>query len=173
LAFLLAARGVESWAVEHDAAWVRLARASRLRCDPAVQARVHIVRTDVRAMFLRPARYDLVVTNPPWFDPGEGPVAPDPRKAGARAMLHGRVGDFVTAGLELADRVCVATREERMNELVPAGAHLRRLARLGRRVVLAEVRPGAGVCVEEELDLPAIYAYFRDSPAVPLPLERP
>ncbi len=111
---------------------------------------------------VRPSRapVDLVVCNPPWFEPAAGPVSPDRRRAAARTMLGASVADFVDAGLLLAPRVCIVTRVERQAMLDRPGAHLARWARLGRKVILAEVRRGPGAGAEETLDLAAAYARF-------------
>lgn len=166
VSLLLAARGVAVQGWDRDPAWVALARRNRRRSPGAVGG-VHFGVADVRTLRAG-ADVDLVVTNPPWFDPGAGPLAPDPRKAAARTMLHGTVEDFVAAGLRLAPRVCVVTRAERLAALrVEAlGAHVARRAWLpGGGVGLAELRRGPGPTREEVLDLHRIYAELGARPA--------
>jgi SAM-dependent methyltransferase len=174
IALLLASRGVRVRAVDRDPRWLALARRNAAESKLAVT----VEGGDVRAYAGPPA--DLVVTNPPWF-PADEPVSPDVWKAASRSMLHGGVGDFVAAGLRLAPRVCVVTRVERAGDLVAGGRgslaaggnpvargpgevasvwHVARRARLGARVLLAEVRAGEGPTVDEPLDLAAVYAAF-------------
>lgn len=101
VALLLASRGLRVTAVERDERW-RLALArSVAESGVAVEVRFG----DVRELDL--PGVDLVVANPPWYDPARGPVAPDDHKAHARSTLHGTAADFVRAGLRVAPRVCV------------------------------------------------------------------
>ncbi|MBM4368947.1 MAG: hypothetical protein FJ102_22215, partial [Deltaproteobacteria bacterium] len=103
---------------------------------------------------------DVVVTNPPWFDPAQGPVSPNRHKAVARTMSIATVADFVDAGLCLAPRVCVVTRVERESMLCRPGSHLARRAEIGTKLLLAEMRRGEGSCRAEEIDLAAAYRRF-------------
>lgn len=162
VSLLLASRGCRVRGWERDAEWVALARRS-LRRSPAARGRVRFSVRDVRVG--GGAAADVVVTNPPWFDPGAGPSSPDPRKASARTMLHGTVDEFVAIGLAAAPRVCVVTRVERLAGLRLDNAHVARRAWLrGAGVGVVEVRRGAGQAVEEALDLPTIYAQLRYQP---------
>lgn len=144
IALLLASLGVRVWGVERDANWVALARASAARCDCSVADRVHFVHGDVRGLAKHghiaglPARVDVVVANPPWFVPTAGPISPNASRAAARTMLAGNVADFLRAGQQLAPRVCLVTREERLTEMVTAGVVFSRQVPLGGRVALAE-----------------------------------
>lgn len=159
VSLLLASQGLAVRGWERDPAWVALARESARRSHFPGSVRFSV--RDVR----RPSRArgaELVVANPPWFEPNAGPISPDDRKAAARTMLHGTVQDFVEAGLRLAPRVCVVTRPERIRELRLIGAHLARLASLpGGAVTLAELRRGEGATNEEPFDVAAAYAAFR------------
>ena len=160
VAFLLAREGVAVRAWDRDPGWIELARLSLAR-SPAATGAVRLSVRDVRDVG-RAGGADLVVCNPPWFDPAEGPVAPDPRKAEARSMLHGTVQDFVDTALTLAPRVCVVTRAERLASLSLKGAHIARRAWMpSGGIGLVELRPGEGVTAEEPLDLDAIYAALR------------
>ena len=103
---LLASTGVRVRAVERDLRWIDLARRSAEESGLAIEVEAGDVRE------VGGARVDLVVTNPPWF-PADQTISPDDWKAGARAMLHGTVADFVAGGLRLAPRVCLVTRAER------------------------------------------------------------
>ena len=151
LGLLLAYRGLRVTGVELDAAWVERAR------QGATESRlpVEVIHGDVRHW--SGPRVDLVVTNPPWFDPARGPCSPDPMKAAARTCFHGDVADFVRVGLAHSDRVCVVTRQ--VAGSVSAGAWVARIARLGKNVVCFEVRAGTGTAVEEPLG--DVYEGFR------------
>jgi tRNA1(Val) A37 N6-methylase TrmN6 len=154
IGLLLASLGATVTGVERDPAWVAIARRNAAASDRPID----VVNADVRSLDL--PRADLVVTNPPWFPAGE-PLSPDPLKAASRAMLHGDVTDFVRAGLRIAPRVCVVTRRERERDVAAVGgAHVARRATLGARVVLLEIRPGAGETREEPLDVAAAYRRF-------------
>lgn len=157
IGLLLARAGLEVEAVERDPAWTGLAKLNAKLSRQTVRVHRFTLRPGT-APGLRPA--DLVVTNPPWFDPAAGPVSPDRRKAVARTMSIGTVADFVDAGLRLAPRVCVVTRVEREPMLSRPGAHVARRAPLGTKLLLAEVRRGEGNCREEVIDLDAAYRRF-------------
>ncbi|MFZ5481603.1 MAG: methyltransferase domain-containing protein, partial [Myxococcota bacterium] len=148
VALLLASRGVRVRAIDREPRWVELARRSAADSELPVTVELADVRTVTGA-------HDLAVANPPWFPPGE-PVSPDPWKATARAMLHGDVGDFAAAGLRVAPRVCLVTRRERLPDL-PTPA---RIARVGEKLVLVELRRDAAPTVEEDLDLAVAYRRF-------------
>ena len=147
VALLLATRGVVVTAVERSRAWLPLAR------ENLAGHAVTLVEADVRAW--QGAPVDVVVTNPPWFDPEAGPSSPDRWKAESRTALFGTPEDFVRAGLRHAGRVCVVGPRP----VVVPGAHLARTARSGR-LVLSEVRPGEGDTREEEVELAAVYGRF-------------
>lgn len=147
LAALLAVAGVRVTAIERLPEWAGLARAN---LGPLA---VPVVEADVRVW--SGPRVDVVVTNPPWFDPAAGPVSPDPWKAASRTALAGTPEDFVAAGLRHADRVCVVGPRA----VGVPGAHLARVARTGR-LVLSEVRPGEGQTAEEEVDVAGAYRRF-------------
>lgn len=144
VSLLMAAAGAEVWGVERDPAWVDLARESLSLCDPAIAERVHFVEGDVRDLLRGrpvpglPARADLVLTNPPWFDPATGPASPNAKKAVARTMLTGTVAEFFRAGQILSPRVCLITIQKRLDELRAAGVEFSRHAPIGKRVSLAE-----------------------------------
>ncbi len=147
VALLLATRGVAVTAVERSPSWVPLARENVAGHD------VTVVEADVRE-WQSPA-VEVVVANPPWFDPATGPVSPDRWKAESRTALFGSPEDFVRAGLRHAGRVCVVGPRP----VVVPGAFLARVARSGR-LVLSEVRPGEGSTREEGVDLAAVYGRF-------------
>jgi tRNA1Val (adenine37-N6)-methyltransferase len=106
-------------------------------------------------------RVDLVVSNPPFFAAGSGPVAPDPWKRAARTESTATLADFVRAGVALGARACLVVPTEREAEIVALahdlGAGVSRWVRVGRRRVLVEliagVRTGSGpVEIGEDAD---------------------
>lgn len=101
VSLLLASGGLRVTAVERDVRWT--AALVRSVAESAVQ--VDVLWGDARSIPLPPA--DLVVANPPWYDPSRGSVAPDDHKAHARSALHGTPAEFVSAGLRAAPRVCI------------------------------------------------------------------
>lgn len=112
-----------------------------------------LVRSTVRArLAVRdvadgiPDRVDLVVTNPPFFPAGSGPVAVDPWRAAARTESTATLGGFVEAGLAAlvpGGRFCAVVPSDRAPEVERAGARagaaLRRLVTVGRRRALVEL----------------------------------
>lgn len=55
-----------------------------------------VVRADIRRLPLRP-RFDLVVSNPPFYPPAWGRQSAEPATARATHALHGDVADFTRA----------------------------------------------------------------------------
>jgi len=150
VAALLAHHGRRVVAVERDASWLGLAS----RNLAPFGERVRLVAADVRSW--EGPRVDVVVCNPPWFDPARGPVSPDPWRAASRSTVHGGPEDFARAGLRLADRVWVVGPRP-----VPVeGAHVARWGRHGR-LVLSELRPGAGPSVEMPVVLEQVMSRVR------------
>lgn len=147
---LMAAAGCSITLVDREPRWLEVAR--RNLQESSVDGAV--LDSDVRSLA---GDWDLAVSNPPWFEPDE-PIPPDPWKAVSRAMLHGRVRDFVAAGLRVAPRVCLVTRPEREAELAHPGAHVARVARHGGKLLFAELRRGEGARVDEPIDVQAAYA---------------
>lgn len=149
ISLLLAATGARVTAIERQPAWIEVAR--RGIADSGLP--VELVEADARTWT---GTADLVVTNPPWFDPAHGPVSPDPWRAASRTALHGTPEELITAGLRIAPRVCVVGPRL----AVPPGAHAARVGRHGR-LVLAELRAGDGPTAEEPVDVAAAYARWR------------
>ncbi len=147
VALLLASVGLRVQAVDREPRWIELADRS---------ARASGVEVDVRLADVRSfdgGGVDVAVTNPPWFDPSCGPLAPDPWRAASRAMLHGGIADFARAGLRVAPRVCIVTRPERLPDLVAiVGARASRRERLGGSVALVELVHAEGAPDARALD---------------------
>ena len=159
LGLLLAHAGLRVEAWERAPEWQ--GALARSIAESGVDVRVHA--DDVRAV-TGPRRFDVVVTNPPWF-PADQPRSPDPWRAACRSMLHGETRDFVDAGLRLAPRVCLVTRPARRPDL--RGYEVRRQAVLGAQVLLVEIGPGPASTAwpsPEPVDLVAAYARFGRAP---------
>lgn len=139
----------EAVAVEIDPHHAALARRNAM----ANGLRVDVVESDV-AKVLGPAG-DLVIANPPWFEPTAGGVAPEATRAAARAFTRGTLGDFVRASRRLLaprGRVVMSLPSSRVveafAELAAVGLHAKRVrfvhprAREEADVVFIEAKPG-------------------------------
>jgi tRNA1(Val) A37 N6-methylase TrmN6 len=93
-AALLAARGVAAVGVDAWAAWAPLWEETVASSTFAAELSLRVC--DVRA-FHADAPFDVVVSNPPYFPAGTGPVAPDPWRAAARTEGGASLDDFVAA----------------------------------------------------------------------------
>ncbi len=58
---------------------------------------VQTVCADVRQMPVAPRAFDLVISNPPFYEPGWGRQSRMPEKAAATHALHGTLRDFAAA----------------------------------------------------------------------------
>jgi len=149
-----ASRGV---AIEIDAEHAALAR----RNAAANAAPIEVHECDV-AMIDR-ASGELVIANPPWFEPTAGAIAPEPTRAGARAFTRGTLASFVRAARRLlAGRGSVvmslpsARTVEALETFVASGLHAKRLRFVHPRegeeadVIFLEAKPGrpGGLTVE-------------------------
>ncbi len=76
--------------VERNADFAAWARYNAARAEGDVE----VVVADLREWHA-PDRFDLVVTNPPWFAPGAGRVSSNPISAAATHADHGDFADFV------------------------------------------------------------------------------
>ncbi len=111
-----------------------------LREDAAAQARDNMARNglesrsemrcgDIRAhRALFPAgRFDLAVSNPPYFPLGSGALSPDPARAAARGETDCTMQDLCAAAaylLRTGGRFCLVHRPERLSEVfVAMSAH--------------------------------------------------
>lgn len=93
-AALLAARGVNALGVDAMADWAPLW--AETLASSTFAAELSLRSCDVRA-FEAAAPFDVVVSNPPYFPAGSGPVAPDPWRAAARTEGAASLDDFVAA----------------------------------------------------------------------------
>lgn len=137
MAFLLAKAGVVTSGVDVQPQWAPYWETS------LAQSRFQPVLSLGNVAQLR-GRWDLAVSNPPYFPAGSGPSAPDEFKAAARTESVATLADFLAAGLRVADRLCVVLPVERDEEAAPENAYRSRHVRVGRRRSLVEWRVGTG-----------------------------
>ena len=137
LALALRCAGTTGVLLEADAAAARLARENCARngCDD----RVRVAETDLfdkprlRAADLAFESASLVVSNPPFYLPGEGRPSPDPGRASAHILASRGHGDWARAMLALLapkGRFVVIHRPEALPALLEGCA-----GRLGAMVV--------------------------------------
>jgi len=150
-------------AVELDAMHARLASENAER--NAVADRFTTLEADAARACTQPT--DLVIANPPYFDPDTGAVAPDARRARARALTPDTLDAFVRASrraLGRNGRVVIGFPSSRLLELLASlersGLHAKRARFVHPRpnreaqVVFLEAKPArAGGLVIE----PAIF----------------
>lgn len=109
--------------VERDPAHAALA--ARNIAENGFTARASVVCADVLAgAGLAPATADLVVTNPPFFEPGETPLSPDPARAAAHAFSSGSLAAWIDACADLLVRRGRLTLIQRADKLAPCLAAL-------------------------------------------------
>lgn len=143
MALLLARAGLEARGVDIRPEWRDYWR--QTLDASTVSARLEV--QDVRQV---QGAYDLVVSNPPYFPLGAGPVSPDPFKGTARSELAGTLLDFVRAAqrcLAPGGRAVFVVPADRY--AVVARAHPRRVVWVGRRRVLVEF--GADTAVDPQV----------------------
>ncbi len=149
-------------AVEIDATHAVLAR--RNAELNGVADRVRVLEQDVGSV--RDETADLVIANPPWFEPGQGNLAVGASRAAARAFVRGSLASFVRAAGRLLGsrgRVVVTMPASRTTELLDVlaatGLHPKRMRFVHPRphreaqVVFVEAkraRPG-GLVIEPPL----------------------
>lgn len=151
-------------------------KALRLVERAGLMGQIEIVHGDLRHIreLFPAARYDAVLTNPPYRRTGTGRIAPDGERAAARHELHGGLADFVAAAaylLKPGGRCYLIYLPERLVELLTllaaAGLEPKRLrcvhGRAGTeaRMVLVEACRGGrtGLRVEPPLTVFAETGY--------------
>lgn len=138
----------QATAIEIDRDHAALARTNAALNGVAVE----VIEADVA---VARARGELVIANPPWFEPDEGAVAPTESRAGARAFTRGTLASFVDAArrcLAPRGRVVLSMPAARLvvtlDALARAGLHPKRLRFVHPRegeeadVVFIEAKPG-------------------------------
>lgn len=134
IALLLAARGIPTVGVDVRPEWAPLWRETL--AASRTLAPVELVQGDIADGVDGP--FDLVVSNPPFFAAGTGPVAPDPWRRAARTESTAPLARFVEVALHAlapGGRFCVVLPREREDALLAAsrGVSVERQIRIGRR----------------------------------------
>ena len=144
MACLLARQGIPSVGVELRSEWSTCWDLSLSKSEPLTK--LQLVQGDV-ASFETDRLVGLVVSNPPFFAKGTGPVSPDAWKAAARTESCSRLADFIDCAvrsIHSSGRACFVVPRERAPEVVHPAAFVSRYVRVGSRRALIELRPGAG-----------------------------
>lgn len=154
MAMMLAAQGVDVLGVDSAPQWQEgwEQTLSRSRC----QGRCRLQLQDVHRLNLS-ERFDLVVSNPPFFKKGSGPTPQDPWKSAARFESTATIARFCAVGcahLSERGRLVLVIPENRVRDAVngiPAGFGLSRYIRVGKRRALLEIRSGVSTEAEPVL----------------------
>lgn len=133
LGLLLATQGPQVVGIDVQAEWLPWARRSAQESGLSVDFR----QADVRDWSDPPV--SLVVSNPPYFRPGEGSLPSDPMRAQARHGLAGDLPELVAAMARAGDRVALVLPSARAPEAI--------------RVLAACGRPVQHRCVLERLTM--------------------
>ncbi len=151
--------------------WARSATAVELNPEHAALARENAIANALPLAVVHAgvsdlppiAPAELVIANPPWFEVGDGALAPDPGRAAARAFLRDTLAAFVRVGRALLGsrgRLVItmpaARTTELLSSLAASGLAPKRLRfvhpRPGReaQVAFVEAKPGraGGLSVE-------------------------
>lgn len=149
VALLLAARGIPTVGIDVRPEWEPLWRETLDGSRTA--APVSLRRADVTEPI--PETFDLVVSNPPFFPAGTGPVAPDPWRRAARTESTATLATFVRTGLSAlrpGGKLCVVVAREREADVIAARGDtaVERCVRVGRRRSLLCLGPGTEGTVE-------------------------
>lgn len=150
MACLLARAGATTIGVELRPEWqaywaVTLAQSSGLGPVTLTQGEVSSLKLGATA--------DLVVSNPPFFPHGSGPVSPNAWKAAARTESRASLADFVSCAMRSTHkegRVCFVVPRERASEVGHARAHVSRRVDVGQRRTLIELRHGSAADASAE-----------------------
>jgi len=96
-------------------------------------SRVTLIRGDLRTYPWADTCFDLIVCNPPYFEPGKGLLSPGESRAAARHALHGDLEEFARVlrySLTEQGRICYIYRADRAEEaervLAADGWHINR-----------------------------------------------
>ena len=141
-AFLLAGAGVEATGLDRRADWLPLWEKSCAASTVSPTLRVCDILHDPSGL------WPLIVSNPPFFPAGTGPVSPNPWKADAKTESTATLADFVRcARSRLVDggRACFVLPAERVLEI----ERPTRVVRVGRRRALVEFHHPSRPCGED------------------------
>jgi len=140
-AFLLASVGVETLGIDLRPEWKPLWERSLEASDASPTLRVR----DAAEL---EGSWPLIVSNPPFFPAGSGPVSADEWRAAARTESTATLKMFVDtarACLAPGGRACFVIPVQRLAEIEGP----RRIVRVGERRVLVEFERSPADCVED------------------------
>ncbi len=147
LALLLAGQGVRATGIDVRHEWQALWQQTLAQSQ--VAGTVTLDLGDVSELPV--GDWPLVISNPPFFRAGAGPVSPDPWKAAARTEGRATISDFVRVGLRQLSpigQLCMVFPLDRLDEVRQAAAqgaaHVESAVQVGTRRVLVRIVPGAG-----------------------------
>jgi len=151
VALLLGQAGLDVRGVDIRPEWGPLW--ARTQARSVCAGRVVLERVDVREVR---GSVDLVVSNPPFFPRGSGPVATDPWRAAARTEDTATLADFVAAAvrcLRPGGRAVFVVPRGREHEVrahgAAAGVGCVRCVRVGRRRTVLALGPGSDAVAEQ------------------------
>jgi tRNA1(Val) A37 N6-methylase TrmN6 len=142
VALLLASKGIDAVGIDVREEWAPCWAETLARS--AVRGRISLRRADVSEVG---GTFELVVSNPPFFAAGTGPVAPDAWKAAARTESTATLAAFVAAAIRVlapGGRACFVVPRDREREVAAEGLRAARIVRVGRRRSLVRLERGLG-----------------------------
>ena len=156
VALLLGALGWDVRGVDHRVEWRTLWE--RSLAESQCVGRIQLELSDIGQAALRES-VDLVVSNPPFFPAGSGPISPDPWKAAARTETSADLMRFLDVALSAISpegRACFVLPTERLTTVRRFASNhrvvLRRSVLVGRRRVLVELANEGQPTSIEEID---------------------
>ncbi len=161
VAALLAFRGVDALGVDLRAEWAPYWRYTLL--ETTVAGRLRLSHADIQGVT---GKFDLAISNPPFFPAGSGPIASDPWRAAARTESSASLADFIRVGLRVADRLCLVIPASRVEEAVRSAEPSRRVQVGSQRTLLefgGRAEPDAQVA-ESDPRVLGWYAAFNARP---------
>ena len=162
IALLVGRLGFAGEGVDIKDEWIALARRSAAQSEDVfgrpLAERLDFQVQDLRARQADPV--DLVLCNPPYRQPGRGPLPADPLAAAARVALHGDLDALIPALCRAGRRVAMVLpairAEEAIALLAASGTPLARRCNVGQVLVLLEGRSDhSGPVSFEAIDAPA------------------
>jgi len=98
-------------------------RAQRSIAYNGLESRVQIINRDIRDIekYLSPGSFDLVISNPPFWSPGQGRISSNPEEAIARHELTLSLEELIKAAAFLlapGKSFCIIHRAERLIEII-------------------------------------------------------
>jgi tRNA1(Val) A37 N6-methylase TrmN6 len=167
IAGLLASEGLTVVGIDNHEDWLPAWHQTVSRSEPV--GSFSLVQTDVRA-FECIEKFDLVLSNPPFFPAGSGPVSPNQWKAAARSELSATLADFVRAGLihlAKSGKMLVVVPRERVEDVVVSakavGGHHARTVFIGARrvIVVLDWQSSSHISVSVDDHGPEVEGWYR------------